>query len=55
VFQQKLAQSVGLGSGSLTTGELGGRGSPASAHKKKSSIAGIAPVGGNKDKPYLSV
>lgn len=54
VFQQHLAQSVGLGSGSLTTAELGGRGSPASAHKKKRSIAGIALVGGNKDKTYLS-
>ena len=50
VFQQHLAQSAGPASGSVTTGEVAaGRGSPASAHKKKRSIAGIALV---KEKTY---
>ncbi|KAI9566032.1 hypothetical protein GHT06_009831 [Daphnia sinensis] len=51
VFQQHLAQSAGLASGNLVTAEMSGRGSPASAHKKKRSIAGIALV---KDKTLLS-
>lgn len=44
MFQQHLAQSTSIASGNLSTAEMTGRASPASTHKKKRSIAGIALV-----------